>query len=618
MNTTTEWICYDSIEHLVKNTTLMRYVSKDDLRHLRKRIQHEGLEFLTVTLPRLGKAMESGLSTGSFVLPTGFKGAQGTCLPIFMASAFGLLFEKNGKRINHDHPFIGTECEPDSIVSAAAACQAIRQITLMCYKMKLPYSSSTTAAVKQRFKDVEQRLGQLNERQWVDDVHFRIARNLVHRLLAGLDPFDVRPRHGNGASACRRAPHTRYTPLRYIPYLDKWYPYTEYMYSGLNSLSDSLLSLHEMPVERKPKARVCYVPKDSRGPRLISCEPCELLYIQLGQMAKLYAQIRDKYPNVRAMLDCTDQTRNQQWAREASVYEGLATLDMKDASDSVSLKLVKYLFPKDWYIALRATRSTATVFPCGETIYLNKFASMGSGNCFPVEAIVFWALALSVVAGSDAQQWAFGRQRTIPVSIFGDDIVVPSSRVDKLDEVFTLAGLTRNRDKSYIDGPYRESCGTEWYRGYDVSIVRMNHPPVSAENSSTKGQLCSSAMRYCDFASNAISHYGTVLTDGFRCIMIGAFGFKVPVLPYRPSGSLCLEGNNVHDCEIRQSRDTPGRPHYCTREARLLVERGRKRRVDTSDWSHVLRALLETTGDAGADVIGLTNRSAYSYKWVSF
>jgi hypothetical protein len=66
-----------------------------------------------------------------------------------------------------------------------------------------------------------------------------------------------------------------------------------------------------------PQARVCLVPKDSRGPRIISCEPAELMFIQQGIMRKLYSHLETHHLTA-GQINFTDQSINRNLALLAS------------------------------------------------------------------------------------------------------------------------------------------------------------------------------------------------------------------------------------------------------------------------------------------------------------
>jgi len=154
-------------------------------------------------------------------------------------------------------------------------------------------------------------------------------------------------------------------------------------------------------------------------------------------------------------VDLRDQTRNQSLAREGSLTGALATLDLKSASDCIAIELIYDLLPLEWASGLARARTGAIQFR-GQRYVQEKFSSMGNGFTFPLESLIFWALACAVCSKGET------------VSVYGDDIILPSKRFDALVELLTAVGFIPNVKKSYATGPFRESCGADFLRGVNV------------------------------------------------------------------------------------------------------------------------------------------------------
>lgn len=195
------------------------------------------------------------------------------------------------------------------------------------------------------------------------------------------------------------------------------------------------------------------VPKTSLTDRGINVEPILNAYLQKGYGSL----IRDALRHVGINLN--DQTHNQRLAREGSISGKLSTIDLSMASDLISYLLVMELLPWEWFEALDAVRSPVCELPDGSFVILEKFSSMGNGATFELESLIFWAL-LSVVCGDDAT-----------ISVYGDDLICPSECFDEVLHALTLLGFVPNDDKSFKDGPFRESCGKDYWEGTDVRPV---------------------------------------------------------------------------------------------------------------------------------------------------
>jgi hypothetical protein len=126
------------------------------------------------------------------------------------------------------------------------------------------------------------------------------------------------------------------------------------------------------------------------------------------------------------------------------------------ASDLISTEVVYHLLPIDWAAALAYGRSSHCEVE-GEVVKLQKFSSMGNGFTFPLESLIFYALAK---AACDDENDA--------VSIYGDDIIVPTEKYQRVVSALHAAGFEVNLSKSYHSGPFRESCGKDYYLGVDI------------------------------------------------------------------------------------------------------------------------------------------------------
>jgi len=198
------------------------------------------------------------------------------------------------------------------------------------------------------------------------------------------------------------------------------------------------------------EGRLEFVPKNAKTYRATVTEPVlnGVYQLALGDFM------------VRRMtafgIDLKDQTLNQRRALEGSLTGALATLDQTSASDLMALELVYDLLPLDWAVGLARARTGKITYQ-GWSTSQQKFSSMGNGFTFPLESLIFWALASAVVGDTPGG-----------VSVFGDDVIVPSERAADVIRLYEAVGFTLNRDKSYSTGPFRESCGKDFYKGIDI------------------------------------------------------------------------------------------------------------------------------------------------------
>lgn len=218
-----------------------------------------------------------------------------------------------------------------------------------------------------------------------------------------------------------------------------------------------------------PGNKVIIVPKNYKVGRVIAKEPCMNVYIQKG----IGRVIRNRL--IRVGVNLNDQTRNQQAAREGSLSGQLATVDLSMASDTIAREVVGWLLPPEWYWALEKARSPMGVLPSGEVIRYQKFSSMGNGYTFELESLIFWAIAQECCRPFNI--W----ERDLSVCVYGDDIVVPTQFYEPLCARLLQVGFTPNPDKSWAEGPYRESCGKHYFNGSDITPFYVRKPCESLD-----------------------------------------------------------------------------------------------------------------------------------------
>jgi len=224
------------------------------------------------------------------------------------------------------------------------------------------------------------------------------------------------------------------------------------------------------------------VAKNAKSDRCIAIEPEMNMFIQKG----IGSVIRSKLKRVR--IDLNNQSRNQELAFLGSSDNSLATIDLKAASDSVSVELVRWLMPPDWYDALMLARSPRGLLPDGELVTYEKISSMGNGYTFELESLIFWALSAAVV---DTLSTKIQRL----VCVYGDDIIVPRAASGFLIELLDFVGFKTNEEKTFLSGPFRESCGKHYFRGIDVTPFYIRKDPYRHVNS--QYNLANSIRRWC-------------------------------------------------------------------------------------------------------------------------
>lgn len=210
--------------------------------------------------------------------------------------------------------------------------------------------------------------------------------------------------------------------------------------------------------------RLSFAKKNAKTYRTIAKEPPLNVMVQGAQGNHIVKRL------ARFGVDLRDQSANGRAARKGSLTGEDATIDLKSASDMEATELVAHLLPLEWFRFLAQARTGHVIYtprqaetekgakrkPRRLRITLEKFSSMGNGYTFPLESLIFWALACEVV----------GDERL--VRVYGDDIIVPAKDYENVTRVLNDVGFDVNHKKSYASGPFRESCGKDFILGSDV------------------------------------------------------------------------------------------------------------------------------------------------------
>jgi len=200
--------------------------------------------------------------------------------------------------------------------------------------------------------------------------------------------------------------------------------------------------------------KLSFVLKTAKTDRSIAVEPLLNGFIQKGVDLVMRKKLR------RAGLDLSDQSLNQKLAREGSLDDsqaGFVTIDLRGASNSNAVGPVKYLYPPDWFTLFQRTRSHYYSFNGAETRY-EMISSMGNGFTFPLETLTFASICFACGCGEPG----------VDFSVYGDDIIVRKAFGSRVLAMLKHYGFDANLDKTFLEGPFRESCGTDWFNGEDV------------------------------------------------------------------------------------------------------------------------------------------------------
>jgi len=455
-----------------------------DLKTVISRCEHEGDEFLTITLPAFCSAFEAALDSGRLEpsMTPGFAWNR-RGLPAFLRGFLLQVFNTQGLIL-------------ESASIAAISC--VRQICLLHKKVLRPCKESRNVGAIRGFKATEHDL-RLHEREnmaLAPEMAFDYVSRIVWADIVKNVPFgdprdEIIPGHGPGATQEKLSGNKKFQNLRWHQRLENVFPFSEYGVASLRSpdrWKDDALDVEIVSPRNEAPVRVTLVPKTLKTPRVIAIEPVCVQYMQQGLM-KFLVPLIEKGRFTGGHVGFTDQSINGRLALQASKDGKLATIDLSEASDRVSSKRVWRMLSSVPRLReqIFACRSTRAELPDGDVVTLRKFASMGSALCFPMEAMVFFCTIVAKRLVMSQKPWTVARIKALSrdVYVYGDDIIVPVSEAPSICAGLESIGLKVNRRKSFWTGKFRESCGTDAFDGHRVTpvYVRKDLPSDRADSS---------------------------------------------------------------------------------------------------------------------------------------
>lgn len=422
------------------------------IKYCTNRLKSEGIQFLTVTLPTLSKAVLRSLELGYFDRPTSFAWKRKSLR--YFAKFLNKIFDPNTGLV------LTNPC--------ALSILQLRQVCDYSYKLAVPYSQESLDRYTDAFIATDNDVPSLDyDFAWVDqlrkdwETYFRkISKSTVDEIL-----HSATVRSGPGT-------YSRSTPnAGYDWYVRKSADYG--VHEKLRHLAWASRPLRSAPMPRIVDydlySELLFVPKDSRGPRTIVREPYHTLRYQMAYNSYLTHSL-ERHTKFR--INFKNQQVNRSLAELSSRTRDYATLDLKDASDRVSFNIVKHIFrnsPGLKYFLLNS-RTNKVKLPNGDTKQLNKLSGMGSGFTFPTMSLLIY---LSVVRGVSNRHGIPYREAMKAIYVYGDDLIVPVRFYHTAIKSLERSALMVNDTKSFYRSHFRESCGGDYFNGQDVTPCRL-------------------------------------------------------------------------------------------------------------------------------------------------
>jgi len=214
-------------------------------------------------------------------------------------------------------------------------------------------------------------------------------------------------------------------------------------------------------------SRLSFVPKNDEISRVICVEPTLNTFFQLGLGRILEDRLFEKF----GISLKTQPFKNRDLARLGSITDGLSTIDLSSASDSMSLNMLRYVLPSAFMQMLEKYRSISIDIKGRGTTELHMVSTMGNGYTFPLQTILFSSIvtACSIFRGLNLRK----NNSESLWGVFGDDIICPKSITSDVLTLLDILGFSVNGEKTFVEGPFRESCGADFFNGVNVRGIYL-------------------------------------------------------------------------------------------------------------------------------------------------
>ncbi len=463
-----------------------------DLSRLHSSIRNMGIRVFLEYLPSIRKQLDLALSSGQLHL------SGPLTRPYKTGSSIPRLFKGIWKALFRDDGCLQQNVDPNLVAFLRALLDMGNKLEFECPETAVFaetrefYINDVTLPLPSQIWDDSGFLSVGDIRPHLDDVLVHEADQFdlfgsEHRadaeLLAAIqrvaditassygefNPHLEMFRHGPGAVSERLRGKEKYLPTRWSPRLESSFP--------IFGTAVPLGWDHHKYEEAEIPSRLLAVPKTIKGPRLIAAEPSDHLWCQFSIMDFLYGNT--KRTVLRNSINFESQEYSREAALNASVLGDFTTIDLKSASDRISCWLVERIFRGN-HSLLKAMIDSRTRYvdlsidkKLPSLIKLRKFTTQGSAMTFPVQSIVFATICIGAMSGphiSSKTVAKLGKQ----VRVYGDDIIIPTRWFARVKRALELLFLKINPNKTHSTGYFRESCGMDAYKGYDVTPPHVN------------------------------------------------------------------------------------------------------------------------------------------------
>lgn len=449
---------------------------KRDIISFQRRFEHEGYSFLTIALPSLGDALTQGLATGQFACPEGFKKIPRGAIPRICSGMFCEVFDPCTGKLKEDADLGVVKCLREGLY-------LFKKVRLLTLEEETLHKKATETFA---------RCDMIAGRVIIPERESHLISSIAKVVLYGQSSkptSELRLKHGPGAVFEGLKGNQKWSSLtesvRNADFDLDTYGYSDFGYylspfEERAGTTDSADKERLSTLASRRTAKLISVPKNSTSRRTITMEPLLNQFVQQGLNLELRSMIeRDSILSISLAL--TDQSLNQKLALAGSLTDDWATIDLKSASDLMSVKLVKLVFGGhgQFFDLMMECRSTSVVCSEYEIHGLGKFAGQGNALTFPVMSVCLTVVCIAAILdarGVQASYWNVKRAAR-QLRVYGDDIIVGKKYAHQCVTWLERVGFIVNQSKSFLKGNFKESCGVDAFRGVNVTPLYIGYRP---------------------------------------------------------------------------------------------------------------------------------------------
>lgn len=327
-------------------------------------------------------------------------------------------------------------------------------------------------------------------------------------------------RFGPGASLGHgKVPHLFYFKVGDAPmfaaseYVRSWYNLSV-QHNPLCEAAELARNAKHGPIQLAEFGNLTMVPKSHSKMRIVVTEPSANTYFQLGA-GKVIERVLDKRTSTNLS---TQPFFNAKMAEVGSRNGSYATVDMKQCSDYIALPLVKYMFPKSVTQWVNTLRTPAVKADGYGIIRLNMASTMGNGFTFPLQTALLLGVVYGVYKTLDIPFEPCTIDGLGTYGVFGDDVVVLRESFPLFVQTVEALGMIVNKDKSFCDGAFRESCGHDYFDGREVRGVYIRKYETPQDFISIFNRLIMWSSRHTCHLTETLSFLKEVIGDNFSLV----------------------------------------------------------------------------------------------------